>query len=136
QLRLERLLSKPWDNDQLLETVRRVLAERSVEAAEPASTPPAEAAAPAQAETIIDCAGKSARDVIARILPACTQARADGKTAVILLRTLSLFCASVSRLLKGLARAVSWSHTPIDLRDDSGCVAAFIAALSRSSTVR
>jgi len=136
QLRIERLLSKPWDNDQLLETVRRVLAERNVETAAPTSTPPAEAAAPAPSEIVVDCAGKTARDIIAQILHACTQARTDGRTAVIVLQKLSFLNDSVSRLLKGLARAVAWSHNPIDLRDDSGCVAAFVAALGRSTSVR
>jgi DNA-binding NarL/FixJ family response regulator len=137
QLRIEKLLSKPWDNDQLLETVRRILAEDRLKpaaatgAVAPTSTPPA-----ARPEIIIDCAGTTARDVIARILPACTQARADGTTAVIVLRNLSFLNDSLSRLLKGLARAVAWSQAPIDLRDDSGCVAAFVAALSRSSSVR
>jgi CheY-like chemotaxis protein len=94
------------------------------------------AAASAKSEVVVECGGATARDVIARILPACSQARAEGTTAVIVLRNLSSLNDSLSRLLKGLARAVAWSHTPIDLRDDSGCVAAFVAALSRSTSVR
>jgi CheY-like chemotaxis protein len=136
QLRLERLLSKPWDNDQLIETIRRVLAERTGHPAAPIPASPPEAPAPARSEIDVDCSGKTARDVIARILPVCSKARDAGTTAVIVLRNLSLLNDSVSRLLKGLARAVAWSHVPIDLRDDSGCVAAFVAALSRSSSVR
>lgn len=136
QLRLEHLLSKPWDNDQLLETIRRVLAERGIPAAAPPPAPAPQASAPARSEIVIDCGGNSARDVIARILPACSKARDEGTTAVIVLRNLSSLNDSVSRLLKGLARAVAWSHSPIDLRDDSGCVAAFVAAISRSTSVR
>ena len=42
----------------------------------------------------------------------------------------------LSRLLKGLARAVALSHFPIDLRDESGCVAAFLSALGRKTAAR
>ena len=119
QLRLERLLSKPWDNDQLLATIRGIL-----------GAP--EAVEPPRVEVTIDCSGRSVREVITEILPLCTQARAEGTRVVVVLKSLALLNDSISRLLKGLARF----QLPIDLRDESGCVAAFVAALARSSRVR
>jgi DNA-binding NtrC family response regulator len=119
RLRLERLLSKPWDNDQLLATVRGLMG------SEPAAPPP-------MAEVTIDCAGRTAREVVTEILPLCTQARAEGTRVAVTLRNLALLNDSIARLLKGLARF----QLPIDLRDESGCVAAFVAALARSSRVR
>jgi serine/threonine-protein kinase len=148
QLRIERLISKPWDNAQLVQTIRTILAQRPVEEeapAEAAAPPPSRPAPPPRPalpppstgpHVTVDCKGRSARDVIAEILPACSKAGTQGTRAVVVLRNVGLLNDSLSRLLKGLARAVAWSHFPIDLRDESGCVAAFVSALSRSGSVR
>lgn len=119
RLRLERLLSKPWDNDQLLATVRGLMGSA------PEEPPPT-------AKVEIDCSGRTAREVIAELLPFCTRARAEGTRATVVLKSLALLNDSIARLLKGLARL----QLPLDLRDESGCVAAFVAALARSSRVR
>jgi DNA-binding NarL/FixJ family response regulator len=119
RLRLERLLSKPWDNGRLLETVRGLM--RS----EPEAAPPL-------AEVTVECSGRTGREVIADILPVCTRARAEGTRVIVVLKSLGLLNDSISRLLKGLASV----PLPVDLRDESGCVAEFVAALARSSRVR
>jgi CheY-like chemotaxis protein len=140
QLRIEHLITKPWDNAQLVETIRRVLKEPTDKGTEtsPASTPsrPGAESLMKPLEVIADCGGRTARDVTAQILQACSHARAQGIRAVIVLKNLSLLRDSISRLLKGLARAVAWSHLPIDLCDESGCVAAFVVALGRPTPVQ
>jgi FixJ family two-component response regulator len=137
KLRLEHLISKPWENGALTATLRSILEKRLVhkadEAPEPPTLPACDPATPLKKELAIDCAGRSARDVVAEILRICSKARGEGRTPTIVLANLTLLGDSVSRLLKGLARAVAWSHFPIDLRDDSGCLAAFLSALSRTS---
>jgi DNA-binding response OmpR family regulator len=125
-LRIERLIAKPWDNDELIAAVRRVLRER----------PPAPVEAPPKTEVEVQCAGRGAREVTAEILLICSRALDRGDKVTIVLRELRALEDSLSRLLKGLARAVAWSHLPIDLRDDSGSVAAFLSALGHAAVVR
>ena len=126
-VRIERLISKPWDNAELAAILGKLLDERKPAAAD---------AAPPRPEFEVDCAGRTARDVVAEILPICSRGHETGERPVIALRNLRLLGDSVSRLLKGLARAVAWSHFPIDLRDESGALAAFLSALGRPASAR
>jgi DNA-binding NarL/FixJ family response regulator len=139
-LRIERLMAKPWDNMELTQAIRRILAERTPrKAAEVTglpSTPPPLADGPARAQVVLNCAGREARDVIAEILPICSRAKREGSRPIILLAQAPLLRDSLSRLLKGLARAVAWSRVAIDLRDDSGYVASFVSALARRAPAR
>ena len=125
-LSLEHLIRKPWDNAELAVILRRLLETRH----------PSTVAPEPREEITVSCRGRTARDVVAEILPVCSRGQAHGIRPVIVLQDLRLLGDSVSRLLKGLARAVAWSHFPIDLRDESGCLAAFLAALGRRATVR
>jgi DNA-binding response OmpR family regulator len=120
-LRIERLIAKPWDNDDLVAAIRRVLGERA----------PGPAETPAKTEVEVPCAGRGAREVTAEILLVSSRALDRGDKVTIVLKDLRALEDSLSRLLKGLARAVAWSHLPIDLSDDSGSVAAFLSALGR-----
>jgi response regulator RpfG family c-di-GMP phosphodiesterase len=129
-LKLE-LVRKPWDNDGLRAMIRRLLQERA-RTARPDSPVPEETKA---RETRIDCAGQSAETVISRILSVCVKAQDEGKRPIIVLENTRLLMDSVSRLLKGLARSVALLHLPIDLRDESGCVTAFLGAMTARHTV-
>lgn len=139
-LRIERLVAKPWDNAELSVAIRRILEERSRKESEatgkPAEPPPSEAARSISEEFVVSCAGRGAREVIAEILPICSRGHAQGTRPVIVLADVRRLGDSLSRLLKGLARAVAWAHFPIDLRDPSGCVDAFLSVLGRHVAVR
>jgi CheY-like chemotaxis protein len=136
-LRIERLVTKPWDNDDLAQTIRRILDERPSRASSDVRGPEA-SPSPARPphEFVVDCSGRDARAVIADILPVCSRAQQEGIRPTIVLANVRLLQDSLSRLLKGLARAVAWSHFSVDLRDESGCVAAFLSALGRGAPVR
>lgn len=126
-VRIERLIAKPWDNAELATILEKLLDERKPSAVDAASP-----------RTVfeVECAGRTARQVVTEILPICSRGQATGDRPVIALRNLRLLGDSVSRLLKGLARAVAWSHFPIDLRDESGALAAFLSALGRPASAR
>ena len=103
---VERLIQKPWDDQELKSSIRRALERRR------------------GPETMIDCAGRSAADVVADVL-------ALGGRPNVTLTNVRALRDSVSRLLKELARSLSWFKRPLDLRDDSGCVAAFFETLAK-----
>jgi response regulator RpfG family c-di-GMP phosphodiesterase len=127
-LRLERQIAKPWENTELQGTIRDVLSQAS-----PPADPPAGLAA-AQMELQVDCAGRTAGLVLADILPACRQAP-SGTRACITLDNVLLLQDSLARLLKDLARTVVWLEIPIELRDRSGCVNAFLEAMGEARKV-
>jgi len=139
-LRIERLIAKPWDNAELAAVIRRLLDERarvrSRDGGGRPEAPSSDAPRPAPEEVLVRCAGRSAREVIAEILPICSRGQTEGIRPSIVLADVRLLGDSLSKLLKGLARAVAWSHFPIDLRDESGCVAAFLSALGRGTPAR
>src|SRR6185503_6974472 len=118
-LKIERLIAKPWQNDDLKGTLRRVLD-----------------SCQGLAETIIeirvDCAGKTAGAVLADIIPACRRAaREENARALILLDDVRMLGDSLSRLVKDIARAAVWLDLPIELRDSSGCINAFLEAMDQ-----
>ncbi|HVR87755.1 MAG TPA: response regulator [Planctomycetota bacterium] len=127
-LRLERQIAKPWENRALQATVRDVLSK----AARPAA--PAAEVEGKLLEIRVDCAGREAGLVLAEILPACRRAP-SGTRACITLDNVLLLEDSLARLLKDLARTVAWLEVPIEIRDRSGCVNAFLEALGEGHRV-
>lgn len=123
-LRIEKLLVKPWDNGPLKATIRGILEGRSDDGAEELL------------EIKVDCAGRTAGLVLAEILPACRRASQGPARARIVVENLLMLQDSVSRLLKDLARAVVYLELPIELRDASGCITAFLNALDERTPVR
>lgn len=124
-LRIERLIAKPWQNEDLKDTIRRVLDGRTGGKPERVI------------EIRMDCAGKSAGAVLAEIIPACRRAaREKGVRALLVLDNVRMLEDSLSRLVKDLARAAVWLDLPIELRDASGCVNAFLEAMEERSRVR
>lgn len=121
-LRLERLIAKPWENGALLDAIRDLL-----------SPVPPGAGGPPEApsrviEIRVDCNGLKAGQVLAEILPACRCAPA-GTRACIVLDHVLLLKDSLARLLKDLARTMARLELPIEIRDQSGCVNAFLEAM-------
>ncbi|HLY74899.1 MAG TPA: response regulator [Planctomycetota bacterium] len=145
-LSIERLVSKPWDNEDLRESIHRLLDKRgsygnrdgqcrdTLSFTTPA--PALEGIRQMPAWIRIDCSGKNARAVAAQVLAICEQAPTDGKRPKVVLENVRRLDDSLSRLLKGLARAVAWFHLPIDLRDESGCIGAFLDAMTGRLRVR
>jgi response regulator RpfG family c-di-GMP phosphodiesterase len=125
-LRLERQISKPWDNLALQAAIRDVIshAARSAEGPVPGDG----------IRIRVDCAGRESGWVLAEILPACRQAPAATR-ATIELDNVLLLKDSLARLLKDLARTVGWLGIPIEIRDRSGCVDAFLEALEERDRV-
>lgn len=111
ELRRERFVPKPWDGDEPRLSIRRALDRR----------PPGDEIV----EIHVDCAGRDARSVSQEIL-----ARSARTRGVVVLSRLSRLDDSVCRLLKNLARAVSWLHGSLELRDPDGLIAAFLEALA------
>lgn len=123
-VRIERLIAKPWQNEDLKETILRALGARTGGESEKV------------VEVRMDCAGKSAGMVLAEIIPACrAAAREKGVRALIVLDNVRMLEDSLARLMKDLARAAVWLNLPIELRDASGCVNAFLEAMEERSRV-
>jgi len=117
-LRIERLIAKPWANASLKSTIRELLEK------------PAPKGSKAPFEVRIDCAGKSAGLVLANLIPACRRAPSGAARVRITFDNLLLLQDSLARLLKDLARIATFLETSIELRDSSGCVNAFLEAVS------
>lgn len=127
-LRLERLIAKPWENGALKATIRDLLSHALPGAGRPTEAPPR------VIEIRVDCNGLDAGLVLAEILPACRRAPA-GSRACIVLDNVLLLKDSLARLLKDLARTVAWLELPIEIRDQSGCVNAFLEAVEELGRV-
>ncbi|HLY73373.1 MAG TPA: response regulator [Planctomycetota bacterium] len=121
-LRLERLIAKPWENGALKATIRDLLSQTDRGGERPMGAPPR------VIEIRVDCNGLEAGLVLAEIVPACRRAPA-GTRACIVLDNVLLLKDSLARLLKDLARTVAWLELPIEIRDQSGCVNAFLEAM-------
>ena len=130
-LRIERLIAKPWQNDDLKDTLRRVLESRTKDGRSSARAPEE------VVEVRMDCVGKTAGAVLAEIIPACRKAaRQENARALILLENIRMLDDSLARLLKDLARAAVWLNLPMELRDSSGCVNAFLEAMDERAPTR
>jgi response regulator RpfG family c-di-GMP phosphodiesterase len=121
-IRIERLIAKPWENTALKETIRE-LVEKT-----PKASPSALAAKEKPIQLRVDCAGMNVGLVLAEILPACRRAPSGARIRVTL-DNLLLLRDSLARLLKDLARIVAYLNLPIEIRDTSGCVSAFLEAV-------
>jgi FixJ family two-component response regulator len=122
-IRIERLIAKPWENAELKATIRE-LVEKTPKAARSAPT-----AKERPIQLRVDCAGLNAGLVLAEILPTCRRAPFGARICVTLENPL-LLRDSLARLLKDLARIVAYLNLPIEIRDSSGCVSAFLEAVS------
>ena len=129
-LRIERLIAKPWENEDLKVTIRGVLESRREAAQSSAGK------SERMVEIRQDCAGKTAADVLSEIIPACRRAaREENVRALILMENTRMLGDSLSRLVKDLALATVWLNLPIELRDSSGCVNAFLEAMDERARV-
>jgi response regulator RpfG family c-di-GMP phosphodiesterase len=117
-IRIERLIAKPWANSFLKSTIRELLEKPALEGAN------------APFEVRIDCAGKSSGLVLGDLIPACRRAPSGAPRVRITFDNLLLLQDSLARLLKDLARITAFLDTSIELRDSSGCVNAFLEAVS------
>ncbi len=122
-LLIERLISKPWDNDALLAAIRGLLTNRTD-------------ARPAPFELRIDCRGRNVGRILADVLPACRRVPGPEGGIRIVFENLLLLDDSLARLMKDLARTVAWSRVPIEIRDASGCVDAFLDAMGNRVRLR
>jgi hypothetical protein len=122
-------MAKPWEDGTLTEAIRTLLGERTRGAG---TTKPEDEKI---LEIRIDCAGLPAGLVLAEIIPACRCAPPHVTRALIVLENVMLLKDSLSRLLKDLARAVVWLRVPIELRDSSGCLNAFLDAMGERAPV-
>lgn len=86
--------------------------------------------APERPPRRVDCAGRSARDVLEAVLPECLEARSQGARALIRVDNLELLSDSVTRLLKAFDRLSADLGAEIRLADSSGFAGAFLEALS------
>src|SRR5579864_2923189 len=109
-LRLERLIAKPWENFELRSTIRELVSPAARSAKRPA------AGSQQVFEIRVDCAGLEAGLVLAEILPGCRRAPPGTRISIVLDHVL-LLEDSLARLLKDLARTVSWLDRPIEIRD-------------------
>lgn len=118
-LRIRRLITKPWEERNLKETIAELLRGGADE------TPPSDP----RPEERVECEGASASEVVESVAAICGRAPSFGSGPTIVLERLSLLGDSVSRLLKDLSRLVGTSAAEIHLRDESGYALAFIEIL-------
>jgi DNA-binding NarL/FixJ family response regulator len=114
-LRIERLVTKPWDDENLRELLRD-LAGFGREAPEPAGCR-------------VDCTGKTDLEVLLEILPEMTLARESGRELAIEVLHLSQLQGPIARLLLSLIRLSGDQHVRLILRDASGLAAVAVRAI-------
>lgn len=114
-LRIERLIMKPWDDENLRELLRG-LAGFGPDPTEPTTCR-------------IDCAGRTDLEVLSRILPEISMAGEGRRDLVIEIDRLAELRGPVARLLLSLIRLSGERHVRLILRDASGLAAAAIGAI-------
>lgn len=114
-LRIERLVTKPWDDQNLRELLRDLSGN-----GRPASAP---------AGCIVECEGKTDVEVLARILPEIVVAREGGRDLAVEIRRLDRLQGSLSRFLLSLLRLAAEQRVRVTLRDGSGLAATALGAI-------
>lgn len=118
-LRIERLLTKPWDDENLRELLLD-LAGFGRKSPEPAGCR-------------VDCAGRTDVEVLGQILPAITLAREEGRELSIEVDHLARLEGPVSRLLLSLIRLSGEQRVRLTFRDSSGLAAAAVRVLQNAA---
>jgi CheY-like chemotaxis protein len=118
-LRIERLVTKPWDDENLRELLRD-LAGFGREAPEPAACR-------------VDCAGRSDLDVLAQILPEITLAREAGRELAIEVDHLAKLDGPIARFLLSLIRLSGEQQVRLILKDASGLASAVVRAIESAA---
>jgi FixJ family two-component response regulator len=119
-LRIERLVAKPWDDENLLELLRD-LSGFGRETREPAGCR-------------IDCAGRTDLEVLSQILPELILARESGRELAIEIDHLGKLEGPLARFLLSLVRLAGEQSVRVILKDASGLAATAIAAIKDLSS--
>lgn len=119
-LRIERLITKPWDDENLRELLRD-LSGFGRETPEPALCR-------------IDCAGRSDLDVLSQLLPEILLARESGRELAIEIERLVKLEGPLTRFLLSLIRLASEQRVRIILKDASGLAATAVVAIGSVSS--
>jgi DNA-binding NarL/FixJ family response regulator len=115
-LRIERLVSKPWHDEDLRNLIRELggFGKQSREAARPCR---------------IDCAGRSDYEVLSQILPELALAREDGREATIELEQLTKMEGPLARFLFSLVRLSAEQEVRVRLLEGSGLLRTALLAI-------
>jgi DNA-binding NarL/FixJ family response regulator len=119
-LRIERLVMKPWDDENLRELLRD-LTGFGRECPEPAACR-------------IDCEGRTDVAVLSQILPEIILARESGRELVIQIDCLIKLEGPLTRFLLSLIRVAGEQHVRILLKDASGLAATAVGAIGSASS--
>jgi DNA-binding NarL/FixJ family response regulator len=114
-LRIERLITKPWDDENLRELLRSLVEFGRV--------------TPRPAGCKVDCAGRTDLEVLSEILPEITLARAAGRELAIEVEHLTQLKGPVARFLLSLIRLSAEQRVRLLLKDASGLAAAALQAI-------
>jgi CheY-like chemotaxis protein len=136
--RIGRLLTKPWNDEDLKRTVRTLLGEspRHPRASTPLHRPGigegVSGARRRETSLRIDCTGMTAEEAMEVIQAGCSRLPRGGR-ATVLLDQLVRVGGSLAHFLKEITARVETAELPVDLHDDAGCVAALLRAMDRNS---
>jgi len=119
-LRIERLVLKPWDDENL----RDLLRDLSGFGRE----------TPTPATCRIECQGRTDLEVLSQLLPEITLARESGRELAIEIDHLALLKGPLTRLLLSLIRVAGEEHVRLILRDASGLAATAVGAIKNVSS--
>lgn len=125
---VQRLITKPWRDDDLRDTIRRMLELRRREPAAPAVPPRTpvvrrEPENPDVADVVfrIDCAGRTSREVRSELVPHLADSALHRRGAVLLLRGIRNLNESPLPFMRGLIETMFRLEIPTTLIEDSGC---------------
>jgi DNA-binding response OmpR family regulator len=135
--RVSRLITKPWNDEELKRTIRSILHEKETGASgRPASLrfgEDEEAGPPPRdfVETMIriDCRDRTQDEVLARIFPAMATPEAFESGVAVLLEGFQGLRGSQGDLLRELLRQTAVFNVPVSLVDASGTAAGFLETL-------
>lgn len=119
-LRIQKLLTKPWEGAHLKASIRELLGCGLF---------------PAPADRI-DCRGRTVADVLERVLHACASPDPAAPPPLIVLENLVELADSISSLLKKLAGIVADRDLRVTLDDASGHVATFVGLIGGGEQLR
>lgn len=134
--RIERLIAKPWDGQHLKGVIRTLLGHRGGRIPDRWLRDDLLQSSPGQGQPFqirIDLAGRKRAHVLDQVIPLSIWSHQSQERPVVVLENLDRFVDSVEALCEDLIRVVERLDARLTVRDDTGALAALLAARRRAT---
>jgi response regulator RpfG family c-di-GMP phosphodiesterase len=137
--RIERLIAKPWNEQDLKATIRYLLGHRGRRDRDRWIRDDLLRCDPEEGPTLevrIDVAGRTRAHVMHQVLPLCLWSHESMQRPVLVLENLAQFADPLQTLLGDLICVVERLEARLSVRDGTGAVAAALAVLRKAGSAR